>query len=99
MFAIVVRVVVRVIISYNISCDAAARLNHALAIVTCVLPSLISWVFSLDMGALMASAKYKSVYGERIKSVLNEVNKAAGDGGPGVNLFIDELQVRRLERE
>ena len=46
----------------------------------------------------MTSAKCKGEYGERIKSVLNEVNKAAGDGGPGVILFTDELQVRRLKR-
>jgi len=55
--------------------------------------SLISRVFSLDMGALMAGAKYKGEYEERIKSVLNEVEKAAEDGGPGVILFIDELHL------
>ncbi|KAI0003683.1 P-loop containing nucleoside triphosphate hydrolase protein [Russula compacta] len=55
--------------------------------------SLIARVFSLDMGALMAGAKYKGEYEERIKSVLNEVEKAAGDGGPGVILFIDELHL------
>jgi ATP-dependent Clp protease ATP-binding subunit ClpA len=43
------------------------------------------------MGALMAGAKYKGEYEERIKSVLNEVEKAASDSGPGVILFIDEL--------
>jgi ATP-dependent Clp protease ATP-binding subunit ClpA len=50
-------------------------------------------VFSLDMGALMAGAKYKGEYEERIKSVLNEVEKSAGDGGTGVILFIDELHL------
>jgi ATP-dependent Clp protease ATP-binding subunit ClpB len=55
--------------------------------------SLFARVFSLDMGALMAGAKYKGEYEERIKAVLNEVEKAAGDGGPGVILFIDELHL------
>ena len=55
--------------------------------------SLICRVFSLDMGALMAGAKYKGEYEERIKSVLNEVEKAASDGGPGVILFVDELRL------
>ncbi|KAG6842213.1 hypothetical protein C0991_000183 [Blastosporella zonata] len=54
--------------------------------------SLIARLFSLDMGALMAGAKYKGEYEERIKSVLNEVEKAA-DEGPGVILFIDELHL------
>ncbi|KAM6498108.1 P-loop containing nucleoside triphosphate hydrolase protein [Amanita muscaria] len=55
--------------------------------------SLISRVFALDMGALMAGAKYKGEYEERIKSVLNDVEKASEDGGPGVILFIDELHL------
>ncbi|KAI9444799.1 P-loop containing nucleoside triphosphate hydrolase protein [Lactarius indigo] len=55
--------------------------------------SLFARVFSLDMGALMAGAKYKGEYEERIKSVLNEVEKAAEEGGPGVILFIDELHL------
>ncbi|KAJ7786301.1 P-loop containing nucleoside triphosphate hydrolase protein [Mycena metata] len=50
--------------------------------------SLIARLYSLDMGALMAGE-----YEERIKSVLNEVEKAAEDGGPGVILFIDELHL------
>ncbi|KAJ7244792.1 P-loop containing nucleoside triphosphate hydrolase protein [Mycena haematopus] len=50
--------------------------------------SLISRLFSLDMGALMAGE-----YEERIKAVLNEVEKAAEDGGPGVILFVDELHL------
>ncbi|KAI0321337.1 P-loop containing nucleoside triphosphate hydrolase protein [Amylostereum chailletii] len=55
--------------------------------------SLIARLYSLDMGALMAGAKYKGEYEERIKSVLNEVEKATEDGGPGVILFIDELHL------
>ncbi|KAF5375057.1 hypothetical protein D9758_000287 [Tetrapyrgos nigripes] len=55
--------------------------------------SLFCRLFSLDMGALMAGAKYKGEYEERIKSVLNEVEKATEDGGPGVILFIDELHL------
>ncbi|KJA29123.1 hypothetical protein HYPSUDRAFT_73692 [Hypholoma sublateritium FD-334 SS-4] len=55
--------------------------------------SLIARLYSLDMGALMAGAKYKGEYEERIKSVLNEVEKAAEDGGPGIILFIDELHL------
>ncbi|KAK7468895.1 hypothetical protein VKT23_003392 [Stygiomarasmius scandens] len=55
--------------------------------------SLFCRLFSLDMGALMAGAKYKGEYEERIKAVLNEVEKAAEDGGPGVILFIDELHL------
>ncbi|GLB36148.1 putative ClpA ClpB family protein [Lyophyllum shimeji] len=55
--------------------------------------SLIARLYSLDMGALMAGAKYKGEYEERIKSVLNEVEKAADEGGPGVILFIDELHL------
>ncbi|KAI0801241.1 P-loop containing nucleoside triphosphate hydrolase protein [Fomes fomentarius] len=54
--------------------------------------SLIARLYSLDMGALMAGAKYKGEYEERIKSVLDEVEKAAEDG-PGVILFIDELHL------
>ncbi|KAH6917389.1 heat shock protein [Coprinopsis sp. MPI-PUGE-AT-0042] len=55
--------------------------------------SLIARLWSLDMGALMAGAKYKGEYEERIKAVLNEVEKAAEDGGPGVILFVDELHL------
>ncbi|KAI9445617.1 P-loop containing nucleoside triphosphate hydrolase protein, partial [Russula earlei] len=63
-------------------------------IINCDVPtSLISHVFSLDMGAFMAGAKYKGEYKERIKSVLNEVEKAATDGGPSIILFIDELHL------
>jgi len=55
--------------------------------------SLIARLYSLDMGALMAGAKYKGEYEERIKSVLNEVEKASEEGGPGIILFIDELHL------
>ncbi|KAF8496678.1 P-loop containing nucleoside triphosphate hydrolase protein [Gautieria morchelliformis] len=54
--------------------------------------SLISRLYSLDMGALMAGAKYRGEYEERVKSVLNEVEKSA-DEGVGVILFIDELHL------
>ena len=44
-------------------------------------------VFSLDMGALVAGAKYRGEFEERLKSVLNEVKKSEGK----ILLFIDEL--------
>ena len=44
-------------------------------------------VFSLDMGALVAGAKYRGEFEERLKSVLNEVKKSEGQ----IILFIDEL--------
>lgn len=55
--------------------------------------SLLARLYSLDMGALMAGAKYKGEYEERVKSVLGEIEKAAEDGGPGVILFVDELHL------
>ena len=55
--------------------------------------SLFARLYSLDMGALMAGAKYKGEYEERIKSVLDEVENATKDGGPGVILFVDELHL------
>jgi len=42
------------------------------------------------MGALTAGASYKGQFEERLKSVLEECEKA-GEDGPGVILFIDEL--------
>lgn len=44
-------------------------------------------LFSLDMGALVAGAKYKGEFEERLKSVVNEVTAANGD----IILFIDEI--------
>jgi ATP-dependent Clp protease ATP-binding subunit ClpB len=44
-------------------------------------------IFSLDMGALIAGAKYKGEFEERLKSVINEVIKADGQ----IILFIDEI--------
>ena len=45
-------------------------------------------IFSLDLGALIAGAKYRGEFEERLKAVLNEVKKREG----GISLFIDELQ-------
>ena len=44
-------------------------------------------LFSLDMGALIAGAKYKGEFEERLKSVVNEVTKSEGQ----IILFIDEI--------
>ena len=44
-------------------------------------------LFSLDMGALIAGAKYKGEFEERLKSVVNEVKKSEGN----IILFIDEI--------
>jgi len=44
-------------------------------------------IFSLDMGALLAGAKYRGEFEERLKAVLNEVKRSEGR----VLLFIDEL--------
>lgn len=44
-------------------------------------------LFSLDMGALIAGAKYRGEFEERLKAVLGEVTKSEG----GILLFIDEL--------
>ncbi|KLO14465.1 hypothetical protein SCHPADRAFT_903277 [Schizopora paradoxa] len=54
--------------------------------------SLFCRLYSLDLGALMAGAKYRGEYEERVKAVLNEVEKAAEEG-TGVILFIDELHL------
>jgi ATP-dependent Clp protease ATP-binding subunit ClpB len=44
-------------------------------------------IFSLDMGALIAGAKYKGEFEERLKAVVNEVIKSEGE----IILFIDEI--------
>ena len=44
-------------------------------------------VYSLDMGALIAGAKYKGEFEERLKSVISEVTKSEGE----IILFIDEI--------
>ena len=44
-------------------------------------------IYSLDMGALVAGAKYRGEFEERLKSVINEVTKSEGS----IILFIDEI--------
>ena len=44
-------------------------------------------IYSLDMGALIAGAKYQGEFEERLKGVINEVTNAAGE----IILFIDEI--------
>lgn len=44
-------------------------------------------IFSLDMGALVAGAKYRGEFEERLKAVLNEIKKSDGE----IILFIDEI--------
>lgn len=44
-------------------------------------------IFSLDMGALIAGAKYKGEFEERLKAIVNEVTSADGE----IILFIDEI--------
>ncbi len=51
--------------------------------------SLQSRLFSLDMGALIAGAKYRGEFEERLKAVLKEVQEAQG----GIILFIDEIHL------
>ena len=51
-------------------------------------------LYSLDMGALVAGAKYKGEFEERLKSVINEVTKSEGR----IILFIDEIHTLALAR-
>ncbi len=44
-------------------------------------------IFSLDLGALVAGAKYRGEFEERLKAVLNEIKKSEGE----IIMFIDEL--------
>ena len=44
-------------------------------------------IFSLDMGSLIAGAKYRGEFEERLKAVLNEIDKSDGN----IILFIDEI--------
>ena len=51
--------------------------------------SLQARLYSLDMGALIAGAKYRGDFEERLKAVLNEVKESQG----GIILFIDEIHI------
>ncbi|KAH8915470.1 P-loop containing nucleoside triphosphate hydrolase protein [Atractiella rhizophila] len=51
--------------------------------------NLLGKIFSLDMGALMAGASYKGQYEERVKSVLQEIEKSE----TSIILFVDELHL------
>ena len=47
-------------------------------------------LYSLDMGLLIAGAKYRGEFEERLKSVLNEISKSDGQ----ILLFIDEIHLK-----
>lgn len=54
-------------------------------------PSLFGKVYSLDMGALMAGAKYKGDYEERVKGVMSDIEKASENGGEGGESALSRL--------
>ena len=54
---------------------------------TAIVEGLAHRILRLDMGALVAGAKYKGEFEERLKAVINEVKKSEGD----IILFIDEI--------
>jgi ATP-dependent Clp protease ATP-binding subunit ClpB len=54
--------------------------------------SLMGKVLALDIGALMAGAKYKGEYEERVKGVMNDIEKAQ-EAGESIILFCDELHL------
>ena len=54
--------------------------------------SLFGRLFSLEMGTLIAGTKYRGEYEERVKSVLNEIEKNA-EQGADIILFIDEMHL------
>ena len=55
-------------------------------------PNLLGKILSLDVGGLMAGAKYRGEYEERVKSVLSDIEKMTADGTPCI-LFIDEMHL------
>lgn len=55
-------------------------------------PNLLGKILSLDVGGLMAGAKYRGEYEERVKSVLADIEKMTADGTPCI-LFIDEMHL------
>jgi len=69
--------------------DIAEGLAHR--IITCDVPENLKSkiIFSLDMGSLVAGAKFKGEFEERLKSVVKEVTSADGE----IILFIDEIHV------
>ena len=56
---------------------------------TCRNPCANKKLMALDMGALIAGAKYRGEFEERLKAILSEITAAAGE----IILFIDEMHV------